>query len=49
MISILRRFYIKIPVELLEATYSRSSGPGGQAVNKVSTKVDLRFSIDDAK
>jgi len=26
-------------------TASRSSGPGGQHVNKVSTKVELRFSI----
>jgi ribosome-associated protein len=24
---------------------SRSSGPGGQAVNKINTKVELRFSI----
>ena len=27
---------------------SRSSGPGGQNVNKVSTKVELRFSISDS-
>jgi len=26
---------------------SRSSGPGGQNVNKVSTKVELRFSVDN--
>ena len=28
---------------------SRSSGPGGQHVNKVSTRVELRFSIDDSR
>jgi ribosome-associated protein len=27
---------------------SRSSGPGGQHVNKVSTKVELRFHIQDS-
>jgi ribosome-associated protein len=30
----------------LSYSASRSSGPGGQNVNKVSTKVELRFSID---
>lgn len=29
----------------LKITYSRSSGPGGQNVNCVDTKVDLRFHV----
>lgn len=29
-------------------TYSCSSGPGGQNVNKVHTKVDMRFKVADA-
>lgn len=32
-----------IPGEELEERFVRSSGPGGQNVNKVSTKVELRF------
>ena len=31
-----------IPIKELKATFSCSSGPGGQNVNKVATKVDLR-------
>lgn len=36
-------------MEELDITYSRSSGPGGQNVNKVNTKVDVRFKIETAK
>ncbi|KAL4141818.1 hypothetical protein QTP88_004377 [Uroleucon formosanum] len=38
-----------IPVEELDITYSTSSGPGGQNVNKVNTKVDLRFKVESAQ
>jgi len=33
--------------ELIFST-SRSSGPGGQNVNKVNTKVELRFNVDQS-
>ena len=33
----------------LTFTASRSSGPGGQNVNKVSTKVELRFNIGESR
>jgi len=32
----------------LHFTFSRSSGPGGQNVNKVNTKVTLRFNIAES-
>ncbi|XP_072375230.1 large ribosomal subunit protein mL62-like [Diabrotica undecimpunctata] len=38
-----------IPMEELDISYSRSSGPGGQNVNKVNTKVDVRFHLQSAK
>ncbi|KND01046.1 uncharacterized protein SPPG_04139 [Spizellomyces punctatus DAOM BR117] len=38
-----------IPREQLEVSFSRSSGPGGQNVNKVNTKVDMRFPIKYAQ
>ncbi|XP_050078564.1 peptidyl-tRNA hydrolase ICT1, mitochondrial [Anopheles maculipalpis] len=37
-----------IPLDKVNITYSRSSGPGGQNVNTVSTKVDLRFHLQTA-
>ncbi|XP_032454654.1 peptidyl-tRNA hydrolase ICT1, mitochondrial [Nasonia vitripennis] len=37
-----------IPIKEIDVTYSSSSGPGGQNVNRVSTKVDLRFKVEDA-
>jgi len=36
---------LSIPKEELQFTASRSSGPGGQHVNKVSTRMTLRFDV----
>ncbi len=36
---------ITIPLSEVELTYVRSSGPGGQNVNKVNTKAVLRWSL----
>jgi len=38
---------LTIPSSQLQASFSRSSGPGGQNVNKVSSKVTLRWNVDD--
>lgn len=35
--------FLQIPEDEIEFTYVRSSGPGGQAVNKVSSKARLRW------
>lgn len=37
--------HIHIPESELEEKFIRSSGPGGQNVNKVATAVELRFDI----
>lgn len=36
-----------IPAKDLKFRYSRSGGPGGQNVNKVATKAELRFAFRD--
>lgn len=35
-------------MDKIKITYSASSGPGGQNVNCVNTKVDLRFQVSSA-
>lgn len=32
----------------MDITYSTSSAPGGQNVNRVNTKVDVRFNVKNA-
>ncbi len=37
----------KVPAEELQLTFSRSSGAGGQNINKVNTKVTLTWNVAD--
>ena len=39
---------IEVPTDKLFFSFVRSSGPGGQNVNKLNTKAELRFNIDSA-
>jgi len=52
-IEIIKNFKYKFTIDTINSnelaiTYSRSSGPGGQNVNKVNTKVDIRFHINSS-
>ena len=44
--SLLVRPGLEIPDSDLEVAFTRSSGPGGQNVNKVASAVQLRFALD---
>ncbi|XP_064618631.1 large ribosomal subunit protein mL62-like isoform X2 [Lineus longissimus] len=37
-----------IPIDQVDVSYCRSSGPGGQHVNKAETKVQVKFNIEKA-
>lgn len=39
---------LRIPLDELEFTFVRSSGPGGQNVNKVSSKAVLRWRVTES-
>uniref|UniRef100_A0A1D1YU23 Peptidyl-tRNA hydrolase ICT1, mitochondrial n=1 Tax=Anthurium amnicola TaxID=1678845 RepID=A0A1D1YU23_9ARAE len=38
----------KITLDYVTVNFARSGGPGGQNVNKVNTKVDMRFNVKNA-
>ena len=42
------KFSFTVPRDRLEVRTSRSGGAGGQHVNKVETKIEIRFKLDSA-
>ena len=45
--SVVPRLPFPLPFHEIEFTFARSSGPGGQNVNKVNTKAVLRWNVLD--
>ena len=39
---------VDIPLDRVEFSFARSSGPGGQNVNKLNTKAEIRFHVNSA-
>lgn len=39
---------VEIPLDRVEFSFARSSGPGGQNVNKLNTKAEIRFHVNSA-
>ena len=39
---------VVIPLDRIDFSYARSSGPGGQNVNKLNTKAEIRFHVNSA-
>lgn len=37
---------VRVPQDSVQVRFSRSGGPGGQNVNKLSTRAELRISLD---
>ena len=40
---------VTIPADEFDFTYSRAGGPGGQNVNKVATRVTLRWTPNESR
>ena len=38
-----------IPIKEIQWRFSRSSGPGGQNVNKIESRVEIIFNLEDSK
>lgn len=47
-LAVFRPKDIYIPLDKVEFQFARSSGPGGQNVNKLNTKAEIRFNLTTA-